>query len=99
MANLANLFDPELVILGGTLRDVFLGSAAQVRSRINTNALAAVRENLRLRVSELGGHTVLIGAAELAFSEVLTRPLETLTRISEQRRARPAAPGPSPPSP
>jgi len=78
IANLANLFDPDLVILGGTLRDVFLGSAAQVRSRINTNALAAVREHLRLRVSELGGDTVLIGAAELAFSELLARPLETL---------------------
>ncbi|WP_051969225.1 ROK family transcriptional regulator [Kitasatospora azatica] len=97
IANLVNLFDPDLVILGGTLRDVFLGSAAQVRSRINTNALAAVRENLRLRVSELGGDTVLIGAAELAFSEVLTRPLETLTRLSEQRRARPVALSPSSP--
>lgn len=78
IANLVNLFDPDLVILGGTLKDVFLGSAAQVRSRINTNALAAVREHLRLRVGELGGDTVLIGAAELAFTEVLTRPLETL---------------------
>ncbi|KIQ66350.1 ROK family transcriptional regulator [Kitasatospora griseola] len=80
IANLAHLFDPDLVVLGGTLRDVFLGSAAQVRSRINTNALAAVREKLRLRVSELGGDTVLIGAAELAFAELLARPLETLAR-------------------
>ncbi|WP_404870363.1 ROK family protein [Kitasatospora griseola] len=80
IANLAHLFDPDLVVLGGTLRDVFLGSAAQVRSRINTNALAAVRERLRLRVSELGGDTVLIGAAELAFAELLARPLETLAR-------------------
>ncbi|WP_031073212.1 ROK family transcriptional regulator [Streptomyces sp. NRRL WC-3742] len=80
IANLVNVFDPDLVILGGTLRDVFLGSAAQVRSRINTNALAAVREHLRLRVGELGADTVLIGAAELAFTEVLTNPLETLTR-------------------
>ncbi|AUG81961.1 ROK family transcriptional regulator [Kitasatospora sp. MMS16-BH015] len=80
IANVVNLFDPDLVILGGTLRDVFLGSAAQVRSQINTNALAAVRERLRLRVSELGADTVLIGAAELAFAELLTRPLETLAR-------------------
>jgi predicted NBD/HSP70 family sugar kinase len=85
IANLANLFDPDLVVLGGTLRDVFLGSAAQVRSRINTNALAAVREHMRLRVSELGDDTVLIGAAELAFSEVLARPLETLARLSGQQ--------------
>ncbi len=82
IANVVNLFDPDLVVLGGTLRDVFLGSAAQVRSRINTNALAALRENLRLRVSELGDDTILIGAAELAFSDILTRPLETLTRTT-----------------
>ncbi|GLW54369.1 ROK family transcriptional regulator [Kitasatospora phosalacinea] len=84
IASLANLLDPELVVLGGTLRDVFLGSAAQVRSRINTNALAAVREGLRLRVSELGDDTVLIGAAELAFSELLARPLETLAELPQR---------------
>ncbi|MFD8597175.1 ROK family protein [Kitasatospora sp. NPDC059646] len=84
IANLVNLFDPDLVVLGGTLRDVFLGSAAQVRSRINTDALAAVREKLRLRVSELGGDTVLIGAAELAFAELLARPLETLARCGNR---------------
>ncbi|BAJ33147.1 MULTISPECIES: ROK family transcriptional regulator [Kitasatospora] len=82
IANLANLLDPDLVVLGGTLRDVYLGSAAQVRSRINTNALAAVREGLRLRVGALGDDTVLIGAAELAFADLLARPLETLARLS-----------------
>ncbi|WP_371484154.1 ROK family protein [Kitasatospora sp. NBC_00315] len=80
VANLVNLFNPDLIVFGGTLRDVFLGSAAQVRSRVNTSALAASRTDLRLRVSELGNDTVLIGAAELAFSELLSRPLETLSR-------------------
>ncbi|WP_405015198.1 ROK family protein [Kitasatospora sp. NBC_01539] len=82
VANLVNLFNPDLIVFGGTLRDVFLGSAAQVRSRVNTSALAASRADLRLRVSELGNDTVLIGAAELAFSELLSRPLETLGRVS-----------------
>ncbi|MBN0046456.1 ROK family protein [Streptomyces actuosus] len=80
VANLVNVFNPRTVVFGGTLREVFLGSAAQIRSRINRHALAASRENLRLRVGELGDDAVLIGAAELAFSEMLVGPLETLAR-------------------
>ena len=74
-------FNPRTVVFGGTLREVFLGSAAQIRSRINRLALTASRENLRLRVGELGDDAVLIGAAELAFSEILVGPLETLARV------------------
>jgi predicted NBD/HSP70 family sugar kinase len=86
ISTLANLFNPDLIVFGGTLRNVFLASAAQVRSRVNTSALPGCRENLRLRVSECGDDAILIGAAELAFSEVLSRPLETLSRVT----ARPA---------
>ncbi|MEU1534689.1 ROK family protein [Streptomyces fagopyri] len=80
VANLVNVLNPRTVIFGGTLREVFLGSAAQIRSRINRHALTASRENLRLRVGELGDDAVLIGAAEHAFSEILVGPLETLAR-------------------
>ncbi|MET9443551.1 ROK family protein [Streptomyces sp. NPDC006610] len=83
ISTLVNLFNPDLIVFGGTLREVFLASAAQVRSRINTSALFACREDLRLRVSELGDDAILVGAAELAFSEMLSRPLETLTRVTE----------------
>lgn len=80
VANLVNVLNPHTVIFGGTLREVFLGSAAQIRSRINRIALTPSRENLRLRVGELGDDAVLVGAAELAFSEILVGPLETLAR-------------------
>lgn len=81
VANLVNVLNPRTVVFGGTLREVFLGSAAQIRSRINRIALKASRENLRLRVGELGDDAVLIGAAELAFSEILVGPLEMLARV------------------
>ncbi|QFZ72144.1 ROK family protein [Streptomyces fagopyri] len=80
VANLINVLNPRTVIFGGTLREVFLGSAAQIRSRINRIALTPSRENLRLRMGELGDDAVLVGAAELAFSEILVGPLETLAR-------------------
>ncbi|MFG1792873.1 ROK family protein [Nocardia sp. NPDC049149] len=82
VANLVNIFNPSMVVFGGVLRDIYLASAAQVRSRVAVDGLQAVRERVRLRTSTLGGDATLIGAAELAFADVLTDPLQTLARIS-----------------
>lgn len=76
VANLVNIFNPEMVVFGGTLREVFLAAAAQVRSRINRNSLPSYREHVRLRTCGLGGDAPLVGAAELAFEHLLADPLE-----------------------
>ncbi|MER6948045.1 ROK family transcriptional regulator [Nonomuraea sp. NPDC000554] len=80
VSNLVNIFNPEMVIFGGVLREVYLGSAAQVRSQLALNAMAPQRERLRLRTSALADDATLVGAAELAFSNVLADPLEVLAR-------------------
>ncbi|MEV1288468.1 ROK family transcriptional regulator [Micromonospora sp. NPDC049679] len=76
VANLVNIFNPEMVIFGGTLRHVYLASAAQLRSRLNAMALAACREHVRLRTPKLGNDAALLGAAELAFEQLLSDPLD-----------------------
>jgi predicted NBD/HSP70 family sugar kinase len=75
VGNLMNIFNPETVIFGGTLRDVYLVAAAHIRSRLNSVALPACREHIRLRTPELGPDAALIGAAELAFERILEDPL------------------------
>jgi len=75
VGNLVNIFNPEAVIFGGTLRDVYLVAAAQIRSRLNAIALPVCREHIRLRTPELGYDAALIGAAELAFEHLLEDPL------------------------
>ncbi|PRY19240.1 ROK family protein [Pseudosporangium ferrugineum] len=75
VGNLANIFNPEAVVFGGTLRDVYLVAAAQIRSRMNAVALPACCEHVRLRTPELGDDASLIGAAELAFAHLLDDPL------------------------
>ncbi|TDD50256.1 ROK family transcriptional regulator [Nonomuraea terrae] len=80
VANLVNIFNPEMVVFGGMLREIYLGSAAQVRSQLALHAMAPQRERLRLRTSSLGDAATLVGAAELAFSNVLSDPLEVLAR-------------------
>ena len=76
VANLLNIFNPEVIIFGGTLRDVYLGAAAQIRSRLNAVGLPACREHVRLRTPTLGDDAALFGAAELAFQPLLGDPLE-----------------------
>ncbi len=79
VANLVNLFNPELVVFGGTLRDVYLSAAAQVRDKLAKMALPAQREHVRLRTPALGDDATLLGAAELAFERLLADPLDTVS--------------------
>ncbi|WP_018655174.1 ROK family transcriptional regulator [Actinomadura flavalba] len=83
VANLVNIFNPAMVVFGGTLRDVYLGSAAQVRSMVATSALAAPRDRVKLRTAELGDDAPLIGAAEFAFTDLLADPLQVPARLRE----------------
>jgi predicted NBD/HSP70 family sugar kinase len=77
VANLVNIFNPETVVFGGTLRELYLAGADQVRARIAGMALPACREHVQLRTPVLGDDAPLLGAAELAFEKLLADPLDT----------------------
>ncbi|GAA1747103.1 ROK family transcriptional regulator [Luedemannella helvata] len=79
VANLVNIINPEMVIFGGSLREVYLASAAQVRERLTRMALPACRQHVRLRTPDLGDDAPLFGAAELAFERLLADPLDAAT--------------------
>ncbi|HLT10427.1 MAG TPA: ROK family transcriptional regulator [Micromonosporaceae bacterium] len=76
VANLVNVFNPDMIVFGGTLRDVYLASAVQVRGRLYRMCPPAVRDHVRLRTPTLGDDASLLGAAELAFERLLADPLE-----------------------
>jgi predicted NBD/HSP70 family sugar kinase len=79
VANLVNIFNPEMVIFGDGLREVYIAAAAQVRSRLYRNALRACREHVRLRTPALSEDAALFGAAELAFEPLLPAAGRRLT--------------------
>ncbi|MFG1678175.1 ROK family protein [Micromonospora sp. NPDC049282] len=85
VANLINLFNPGVVIFGGTLHEVFPAVVSQVRHRMAANVLPISRDKARLTVSALGYDATLIGAAELAFSPLLTDPLAPSPRTPAHR--------------
>jgi predicted NBD/HSP70 family sugar kinase len=75
VANLVNVVNPDLVVFGGSLREVYAAGAGPVRHRLDAMALPASREHVQLRAATLGRDAALIGAAELAFDQLLADPL------------------------
>lgn len=74
LASIVNLVNPRLVIIGGLLREIFPLAGDVVRASLDAAALAAPAEQVVLRVPELGGDAVLIGAAEFAWQTLLDDP-------------------------
>ncbi|MEU5911810.1 ROK family transcriptional regulator [Micromonospora sp. NPDC047527] len=75
VGNLVNVVNPDAVVFGGSLRDIFTAGADIVRRRLDTMPLPVSREHLRLQPAALDENAVLIGAAELAFDKLLADPL------------------------
>jgi predicted NBD/HSP70 family sugar kinase len=78
VANLVNIFNPEVIVFGGDIRSVFSATEPIVREALTT-ALEAPREQVRLELAALGADSVVIGAAELAFAPLLDNPLPAET--------------------
>jgi predicted NBD/HSP70 family sugar kinase len=74
VANLVNLFNPEVVIFGGLTRTLFPVLEPYVRAELAA-ALIAPRDQVRLALPGLGADSSLVGAAELAFAPLLGDPL------------------------
>jgi predicted NBD/HSP70 family sugar kinase len=80
LGGLVNVFNPEMVILGGVLRWVFPLVSRDVLDALQQRALDAPAEQAQIVLPSLGGDSVIIGAAELAFTDVLHDPVEVLAQ-------------------
>jgi predicted NBD/HSP70 family sugar kinase len=79
-ANVVNVLNPEVVIVGGALEEVFAAAEPTVRAELETAALAALLEQVCIVAPHLGADATLVGAAELAFDALLGDPLLDLSR-------------------
>jgi len=62
---------PDEVLFGGWLRELYLASAATVRSSLAATTLPGLRTRLRLRTPALGAQGPLVGAAETGFEALI----------------------------
>jgi predicted NBD/HSP70 family sugar kinase len=71
---IVNLFNPDVVVLGGCLAQVWRAAEQQVDEAMHRSALVYQRADTMVRSAGLGDDSPLIGAAELAFEPVLDHP-------------------------
>ncbi len=71
IAMLINIFNPELLILGGTLSETGDYLRLPVRSAINKYSLSLVNTDTQLKLSKLGEKAGVIGACLIARNKVL----------------------------
>jgi predicted NBD/HSP70 family sugar kinase len=74
IGNLVNLFNPELVVLGGVYERLFTRLEPSMTDALRTRALAFPAEMAAIVRSGLGSDAALLGAAELALSDVIDDP-------------------------
>lgn len=72
LANIVNIFNPEVIVLGGGLVEKF-GAAYVSRAELvmRGRAMRRLQDQVRIRVTELGDDAVVIGAANLVAKERL----------------------------
>ena len=78
LAIIVNAFNPSLVVLGGYLAPLFALVQPQVQAGLAERALPASLESVTLSLPGLGGDSVLLGAAEIAFEPLFVDPVAAL---------------------
>jgi len=85
IGNLINVFNPQLVVLGGFYHPLFPFLEMAVEKGARLGALDAPGEIAEITSSGLGSDAPLMGAAELALSEVIADPARVAGRSVRTR--------------
>jgi predicted NBD/HSP70 family sugar kinase len=78
-----NLFNPEVIVLGGSLAQIWEAQKERIDSVLDRWSLMSPRSEVIIRASQFGQDSPLLGAAELAFEPVLTDPMSVGTLLPQ----------------
>ena len=90
LAGIVNALNTEMVVLGGTLRDLYPVVKAEADDAFMRLVLPAPRGSVRLALSRLGADAASIGAAEMVFEPLFDDPAEVLAAAHRGPLPRPA---------
>jgi predicted NBD/HSP70 family sugar kinase len=76
LANLVNIFNPELIVLGGLFTQEKNLLLPMIKQVVRENAFANLGESVRIQTAFFENDAGMIGAAALALDRFLYRPLE-----------------------
>jgi predicted NBD/HSP70 family sugar kinase len=74
LRNAINVFNPQLIVLGGFLGSLYAVAPAYLDEKLAHQPLLAARQEVTVTRSQLASDLLLIGAAELAFESILSDP-------------------------
>jgi predicted NBD/HSP70 family sugar kinase len=74
LRNVLNAFNPSVIVLGGFLGSLQAAAPDRLLDRVTAQALPGPRDGVQLRRAALGADRLMIGAAELAFADLLADP-------------------------
>jgi predicted NBD/HSP70 family sugar kinase len=74
LANAVNVLNPAVVVLGGFLATIAADAIPSLVEGVRAQSMPGVADALELRLAVLAEDRLLIGAAELAFAELLRAP-------------------------
>ncbi len=80
IAGLLNTLNPQRVLVGGWLSEILEVARAELEAAVVEYALEAPTRTVQLVAPALGKDSALLGAAELAFAEILADPLVAADR-------------------
>jgi predicted NBD/HSP70 family sugar kinase len=75
IANLVNTLNPQRIVLGGSLAYLLDVARPELEVSVRTYALEASTRIVQLVAPALGADSSLLGAAEIAFTDLLANPL------------------------
>lgn len=81
IANIVTVFSPERVIVGGHIGALLEARRAMVEAEVAKLSLSVHAKEVTILRNELRARMMAVGAAELAFSEVLRDPAGTLAAL------------------
>ncbi|WP_028278948.1 ROK family protein [Arthrobacter sp. H5] len=73
-SDLINVFNPEVIVLGGFLGLLFDAAPERLLGAVREQPIGGLGREVRIERAALGADLVLIGAAELAFADLLANP-------------------------
>jgi predicted NBD/HSP70 family sugar kinase len=88
IANFLNIFNPQIVVLGGYLAGLLDFDAERLFDGVKRHSLTSANDAVVIRSGALAANLLMIGGAEVAFNELINDPSGTVLEIAKMKQRR-----------